>query len=415
MFGLKAAVNFVHDQSCAENIATMRDEICSEFRANNAIGNFCHDLCTTNKMTILGCPNYFWHNGTVAASSSVTRTYSNSLFAGKDFVVTVKWKGRKAILKSRNLKESDPFGAENHNTIELKHFIRGLGDVMRATFMFGIEKENAVRFSASDLIPFATESSANISTLNRTALSNLWLLAQDNEFILSKVLGTSNFTSHSLVFPRVLGTCGQFYLVEYAEEILDFTYILPSTSATSLSKPYEQRLSTAMLLVEFLKRFELLNTGLQLCDVKFEHFGVYNDENNSRSLRMIDSDMIYHRETAREAIAAIKECSDDRDCDFVDCEGQCLASEGSSYSFCQMSPVDNNLKRICRNMLLMGKFNVMGYQTQLGLLPGAPQEHDTAVQEIATICQKDSFDVNDVDQIYKIMSHIYAKISENTS
>ena len=379
---------FCHRRSCDENISTVRREICHDYEHNESIGMFCHDLCKSNKMIIHECPNYFFHNG-------------------KEFVVTATWNGRKVILKSRNIKdESDPFGSENHHIIDLKHFIRGLNDIMSSTFAFSLEKYNAARFTSHDLIPW--ENNSSLSSLNRTALVNLWLLAQDNEFILSKVLSTSNYTKNSIVFPHIVGTCGQFYLVEYADEILDFSYILPS-SATSLAKPYYQRLSIAIDLIDFLKRFESLNTGLQLCDVKFEHFGVFENENFTKRLLMIDSDMIYHKETAREAIAAIKDCNNDRDCDFVDCEGQCLTSDGSTYSFCQLNPLDNNLKRICRNMLFMGKFNVMGYKTQLGLLPGAVGMEDQ-LNEISKICLNDTFNMDDIDRLYKLLFNMRQKI-----
>lgn len=384
VFVLKVIFSFYHDQSCQENIAQLRNEICDDFSVNKSIGNFCHDLCISSNVKITGCPNYLWHNG-------------------KDFVVTVEWRGRKAILKARNLKDSDPFGADNEDKLEKKHFLRGLADVLSATFVFNTEKHNAERFTTNDLIPWG-EGNVQLAELNRTSLLNLWLLAQDNEYILSKVLGSSAFTYKTIVFPKIIGTCGHFYLVEFSDEILDFAYVLPS-SAGSMSRSFSDKLQVSIELMEFLATFERLETGFELCDVKFEHFGRFYENGNSL-LRMIDSDMIYHKETAREAIAAIKDCSNNRDCDFVDCEGECLRSESSSYSFCQLNPNDNNLKRICRNMLFMGKFNFMGYETQMGLLPGAPVEHEESLKIVKEICSKNTFSITDVNVIQKELQKV---------
>ncbi|KAI1285185.1 hypothetical protein HDE_11985 [Halotydeus destructor] len=367
--------------SCSQNIAQIKYEICREFHNAEAVGNFCFDFCNTSEVEVLECPNYFWHDG-------------------KDFVVTVKWRTKKAILKARNLKNSYPFNTIDQSDFTEADYQRGLRDVLGATFAFKVAKRNAFRFKTADLVPW--EASRPLEYANRTSLANLWRLVQDNEFIISQVLGKSQHTSSSLVFPRIIGSCGHFYLAEFASQILDLSYVI-SQKSSSLARKYSERLDMAIALMKFLHTLEVLDTGLQLCDVKFEHFALFVTDEAKSSMRMIDSDMIYHTETAKEAIAAIDDCKDHHDCDFIDCEGECYIDSTKHTASCRMKATDNNLKRICRNMLFMGNFDIMQFSTQLGLLSGATEDHKMFMQTISDICAKDSFDLKDLQIIYELL------------
>jgi hypothetical protein len=275
--------------------------------------------------------------------------------------------------------------------------LKAIENILSATFGFDSKvygKFNSERFFVSDLIPWTGPSGSpfSMSSLNKTTLINLWLLAQDNEYVLSKILGDSRYTSQRLVFPRILGSCGHFYAVEHSDQILDLSFVTPQ-SAKFYSQSFNSRVDIAIELIEFLLKFESLRTGLELCDVKFEHFGVFRDSNEERMLLMIDSDMIYHNKTALESIEAISECSDDRDCDFVDCMGICVEGKGHrGGKSCHVDITDNNLRRVCRNMLFMGEFNLMSYQTKFGLLQNPPSEHAVTegVNKVRAICSDES-------------------------
>lgn len=190
-----------------------------------------------------------------------------------------------------------------------------------------------------------------------------------------------------------------------------------SNSAVT-SRSLLDKVSTAIKVVKFVSRVVTINSGLELCDVKFEHFGIYWSTNAETDpmLLMIDSDMIYHRNVARENIRSIDACQSDRDCDFIDCQGKCMPSNVSKSSLtegwfksivsdvsksgkatCEYDLTDNNLKRVCRNMFFMGRIS----WTEMGLLA----ELESTFEEITSLKHICNLDVSDVsrDMIHTVL------------
>jgi len=78
----------------------------------------------------------------------------------------------------------------------------------------------------------------------------LWRLAHDHEFACSALFGEKG------VFPRLLGTCGPFYAVEYLSP-------LPSDPS------WPERVRLALLTMDLLQQLEEdLPEPFHLCDVK---------------------------------------------------------------------------------------------------------------------------------------------------
>ena len=70
-----------------------------------------------------------------------------------------------------------------------------------------ISKEEAVRLSA-----FASGVKSGVETGERHAeMREIWRLLQDNEYLLSSVYLEKDF------FPQVVGSCGQYFAVEYLQ------------------------------------------------------------------------------------------------------------------------------------------------------------------------------------------------------
>lgn len=275
--------------------------------------------------------------------------------------------------------------------------------------------------------------------------TNPWT-PQDNEYVLSQSLWKSH-PPDLQVFPKVLSTCGHFYVVELCDEILDLSYMSPTTlssfpllgslfhsllsdsNSRVISRSLLEKVNTAIKLAKFVSRIVTINSGLELCDVKFEHFGTFWSTNAETDpmLLMIDSDMIYHRNVARENIRSIDACESDRDCDFIDCQGICTRSNVSKISLtqgwfksivsssesssgdvtCEYDATDNNLKRVCRNMFFMGHFG----WTEMGLL----SELESTFEEISSLKHICSLNVSDVsrdmvDTVLYLLEKIRSKL-----
>lgn len=124
----------------------------------------------------------------------------------------------------------------------------------------------------------------------------------------------------------------------------------------------------ALDLLTFLRRFQQSTPKLELCDLKYSHFGYLKPSLNSSQqqvLVLLDSDMIYPQSTVKQSISSVESCNSHEDCHFVDCQGECQSSSGS----CHLSRSDTDLKRLCRNILFMGHLYSQ-LPLEFGLLAG---------------------------------------------
>lgn len=218
--------------------------------------------------------------------------------------------------------------------------------------------------------------------------------------------------------------------------------LLGDSDSPVTSRSLLEKVSTAIKVAKFVSRLVSINSGLELCDVKFEHFGMYWSTNAETDpmLLMIDSDMIYHRNVARENIRSIDTCESDRDCDFIDCQGKCRPNVSSSLTnvsrsltnvsrssltegwfksivsnpvnvekvTCEYDANDNNLKRVCRNMFFMGR---IGW-TQMGLLPDLESTFGLEITSLKHICNLNVSDVSRdmIDTVLYLLEKIRSKL-----
>lgn len=340
----------------------------------NTTGDFCHDLRNSlqssygTNVVFKECPNFYWHDG-------------------KELVVSLTWNDRPYILKGRSIHEEEMLISDHVKFLtDQSKYLIAFQRLLSSTFT------TQYTVDTHKLIPWShTESETEILNSNLTALRTVWLLSQDNEYVLSKSL------SRKLIFPEVKSTCKHYYLVESAERVLDLAYIVPSVHLITklFARSPLEKLHVAIKLIEFLLRLETERTGLELCDVKFDHFGFYESEN---FLLMIDSDMIFTKQVAAESISAMGNCTDNYECDFIDCQGACV------NGMCQYNPLDNNIRRICRNMLfmsiidfspvitlnlgLMGDFESLGFAHELSQLQVICDHHFKVDQDPVEYAQR---------------------------
>lgn len=288
------------NNSCDYIIEETLVQICTNYKKNVFFGNLCSQLCdndSDNQIKFIGCP---------CSASHI----------GKDVVIFAKkLPNISLVIKSKVLVEEK---LTEISSVELSDYYRGIQQDIIGLSNVSLEQ---------DLLP--------VDLLNDTdKITNHFLLIKQHEYVLSKLF------ENDLLYPKVLYTCGHFYATPKLTNIIHWTYLVSFPFQTSRDK-----IIAAIDLLKFLKRFINTKVPMELCDVKYYHFGYYENQ----TMLLLDSDLIQSRHTLKNTIEHVIDCDMDDDCHFIDCHGKC--HQGS----CRLDMTDNNLKRICRNILFMGK------------------------------------------------------------
>ncbi|KAF2892925.1 hypothetical protein ILUMI_13261, partial [Ignelater luminosus] len=171
----------------------------------------------------------------------------------------------------------------------------------------------------------------------RTEMDNIWILIQDNEYLLSSAYSNRD------VFPQVLGTCGPYFAVEYVEPMPEPFSILYDKDTR---ENWGQNLKYSLLLMELLEELENnFKEPLHLCDVKLRDFGVTDPENGR--VKILDLDAIYPKSIINKFLKNIGSCEQDEDCKIFDCRGKC-----NKERQCDSTVSNNNLQIICEKIFL---------------------------------------------------------------
>lgn len=158
------------------------------------------------------------------------------------------------------------------------------------------------------------------------AIQNIWGLINQDEYLFMKV-----YQKHSFV-PKMYGTCGYYYVMEFAPpgDILD-----PQLWTGSRSS-FKER---AEIAVDILNIVQSLDYGffepVHMCDVKAENFGIGKDH----QVKILDSDSLFFHTSMLKNLAQ-PTCSNHDDCDFFDCRGWCEIETGK----CTKQRSNNNLQ-----------------------------------------------------------------------
>lgn len=154
----------------------------------------------------------------------------------------------------------------------------------------------------------------NSSPVRIAAMQSLWYLINQDEYLFLQFFSVQNF------LPKIYGTCGHLYAMEYAPTM---TVLNPGLGEMFFKSSWNER---ALIAVQILDLLLLLDTGfphpVHLCDIKGENFGI----NTNEHIVPIDMDSVFLRPELEKMMG--DDCEKHSDCHFFDCRGRCkLAAE----------------------------------------------------------------------------------------
>lgn len=163
-------------------------------------------------------------------------------------------------------------------------------------------------------------------SIQHAAMNNIWFLTQQTEYLLMKYYEDLN------VFPKVMGTCGPYYAVEFVQPLNNYFLML----YPSWKEGFNKRAELALKVLSFLEDSEKHFPFLHFCDIKVGHFGL--DKNNN--IKLLDLDMVFYESSLIQNMIGINNCTSDDDCSFIDCKGIC----DIPVQKCQAKVMNNNFQ-----------------------------------------------------------------------
>ena len=190
---------------------------------------------------------------------------------------------------------------------------------------------------------------------------NFWLLMEDREFLTSLLFEEEN------LFPKVVGTCGIYYSMEYFQPLTE-------NALRPFNLSWRERLWKALDIIKFVGRMDTAwKEPMHLCDVKHDHFGW-----KSGKVRFLDLDAILTESVLIKTMEHTPACAENEDCSYFDCKGRCHQKTAK----CDLERTNTNLQVICDKIFLG---NTDSFISVYGLLTS--YEANEELQDALELCR----------------------------
>ncbi|KAK0172967.1 hypothetical protein PV328_006225 [Microctonus aethiopoides] len=292
--------------------------VCINHRDGMAMGVLCEPLCSEHSIHSLAC---------------------ESLHSGKEAVFSANWETTRLIFKAARIRSpSEQYESLQWlDTLGYKHypseneFGKMISDLVFSKLNVTIGKRQLEKLSRLRLGHEETDEKRR-----ECEMENVWSLLQENEYIISILYEDRD------LFPRLIGTCGTFYAVEYVRPIETPTTVL---ALSDTNPEWAKRIKLAVMILDLLDELaENFPEPLYLCDVKINHFGLPAGE---QRLKFLDLDAVFPRSVANRITSDGRDCVKHEDCDYFDCRSLC-----SSNKRCESPVMNDNLQIICEKIFL---------------------------------------------------------------
>eukprot|EP00062_Callorhinchus_milii_P017530 gi/632970019/ref/XP_007901410.1/ PREDICTED: protein FAM69C isoform X1 [Callorhinchus milii] len=291
--------------------------LCHDYKQGVLTGDVCDDLCVTQTMVYKQCLYYD---------------------KGKK-VIQADWNSQPVILKSKleNFSSYDRlYLLDERETRSIQDIDILLFTALEVKRALGLEVKNTT-------VPqlWAKQLKDKRDSYSRAELASMWSLLQQEEYVLFRLL--QDLSKH---VPRVMGSCGHFYVVEYLtaghawhHSLFSVeTLVNPSWRDSSRKVLWRTINEIALSFLELIRHFENdFSHHLHLCDIKPENFAIRSD----LTVVAIDVDMAFFEPKMRNILE--QNCTADEDCNFFDCFSRC----NTKTNKCTAERSNSNLQVIC--------------------------------------------------------------------
>lgn len=293
-------------------------------------GSLCSSLCDSSNIVYHKCTNYKRGKRVVFAECT------NSCVNGSTIMTVLKSKNDKQdILNLPKDKKGDisEDGQRMARTIFLDTVYNSMHYQIPAganvfSFLWSLDYSD---FIHSSTLTYPVD----------LAFKSIWSLIQQDEYLFMKL-----YQKELHYIPRLYGTCGPFYFMEFAPpgKILNPTIFHPSRSS------WKDRAKIALGILEIAQSLEThFHEPVHFCDIKEENFGIAED----KSVKILDTDSLFFDEIMMRILQEQK-CTSHEDCDFFDCRGWCNKAGGK----CVANRTNNNLQ-VCIFCKIITMFNLV--------------------------------------------------------
>ncbi|XP_067931400.1 divergent protein kinase domain 1C-like [Watersipora subatra] len=316
------------------------DHMCAEYSRSRLTGSMCLELCQNTSAERFQCKHVTGSGKKIIYFSRDEN--SKLVLKTKSFVFHELQAGHQNILRDSMAQGSLATTLMFLRRISKQHFVTN-ETFNRFVSHLDLHRHNAVAAVASG------ES-----------------LLQQEEYI-----SINNLQSTGIV-PRLHGTCGNFYAVDYlpSDDTLvrmkGFTAGLPWTSVGA----WEGRRTASIALIELAERLE--QHGRMLCDVRSENFGWLD----GGKIGLVDLDSVF---TKGELAGILKNdtCRRDSDCSLLDCHGSCNRTSRR----CNADVSNTNFHAICSKIFRHHVSNALH-----GVLEDVPAKHMNTLDRLLSLC-----------------------------
>ncbi|XP_041376159.1 divergent protein kinase domain 1C-like [Gigantopelta aegis] len=337
----------------SQSISLLQD-YCHQYHLGLIVGDLCPALCDTDLIQYRRCTNYRGGKHVFIMdclnmcipgniTKAVLKTKNQEVFEEEEFYMYLKQ------FSNQNASAEKALTAMVKNTlIELNQKL--------------IKDDDSIiimKFWNSEYKTYLSNPSTRIAFAR-----SLMLLVSQSEFRMLRM------NQNIPYFPKIYGTCGPMYLVEFSPpgDILEHELSLMSEKEYS----FKERAEVAIRILDIIYRIDVdMPEPLHLCDVKGENFGMGRD-----GLQLIDVDTVFYDSVLKSFVGG-QNCSSHQDCHFFDCRGFC----SEETRCCENFRTNNNLQSVCEDVFLGKWFNTVG-----GLLKNPPSSVRQQLNSILESC-----------------------------
>ena len=393
-------MNVYRKRSCDFRTAkSIVDNLCDLYlRDKHVMGTMCSEMCTHKRFKLVDC-----HNPTVAERNPAGvfdqhHDLSKTVLIYERKDAGEKNESRRFVFKSRKRSFLDfdyrslDFDLDQKPVVkQLEILVNHLDSVLKRIYGSGLDRDafqwlrlykknpdlvintykksknlnkhdmfHYVKLLSVNHEDFLKALEANSQTQLATFINNFAVLISQEEYLFYKY-----YEAKPGVL-KILGTCGNFYAVEYASSLGHQVRDMKVNERKELALKFIDLFKSLDSIYVFKERLDTnvtASTGddteepppritsqkgpdtvkyrtepMQMCDVKLENFGL----NENKQLKLIDTDMIH----TNSYLFPAKVCSSHEDCHFFDCKSYCDPGKKR----CLTQRINNNLQVLCEKI-----------------------------------------------------------------